>query len=335
MSETDPPNEATEATITCRNCGSPDVQQWCPVCGQENIPSAMPIREILFGFLDELLKFDAKIWITLKKLITRPGLLTNEYLMGHRVRYVAPVKLYLAISFVTFFVLTLFPQNKTNTEENSGSFQNGLTLAQGILPMRSNNPSSDTDSEETKGLPESFKLDTHRKEGESDGDYKKRVEAAKKHADSCADVAKIIARSEAATREEVRRNTQRDAWISGNQTTLSLLSVPLYALLLGGLLRKDTKRLYVEHMIFALHYQCFEQLSTMASAVLRPMPLIGWLSYIVTLVAPRIYFVLAARSVYNVPLKRLLIILVGFLFLGFMVVWIKGFTAEVIYRLSG
>lgn len=335
MTESDPPSEATEATIRCRNCGSPDVQEWCPVCGQENVPSAMPIREILFGFLDELLKFDAKIWITLKKLITQPGLLTNEYLMGHRVRYVAPVKLYLAISFVTFFVLAFFPQQNRSHEETSNSFQNGLTLAQGILPGRSGATANNADQDEGSELPQSFKLNVKQKKDESKEDYEKRKEVAQKHAEACADIAKIIARTEAETREEVRRNTQRDAWISGNQTTLSLLSVPLYALLLSWLLRKDTKRLYVEHVIFALHYQCFEQLSTTASALLRSMPLIGWLSDPVSYGAPLLYFVLAASSVYSLPLKRLVLILIGFLLLGFLVVGIKGFTAEVIYRLSG
>jgi hypothetical protein len=106
-----------EGATTCRNCGSEDVRQFCPACGQENVPSALPVREILQGFLDELLKFDTKILVTLKLLVTVPGFLTQEYLEGKRVRYVAPIKLYMALSILLFLTFTFFRQ----AEEKSDS----------------------------------------------------------------------------------------------------------------------------------------------------------------------------------------------------------------------
>ncbi|PZO32425.1 MAG: hypothetical protein DCE86_07505, partial [Flavobacteriaceae bacterium] len=46
---------------------------------------------------------------TIKGLLFKPGYLTKTYLEGKRKKFVPPVKLYIFISFVTFFLPTLLP----------------------------------------------------------------------------------------------------------------------------------------------------------------------------------------------------------------------------------
>lgn len=54
------------------------------------------------------LSFDARLVETLVPLITRPGLLTVEYLAGRRKRYVHPFKLYFVLSVVLFLALSMW-----------------------------------------------------------------------------------------------------------------------------------------------------------------------------------------------------------------------------------
>ena len=44
---------------------------------------------------------------TVKALVLRPGLLTNEFKSGRRASYVPPIRLYIFISFLFFFLLTI------------------------------------------------------------------------------------------------------------------------------------------------------------------------------------------------------------------------------------
>ncbi len=338
-------NEETEKQApACRNCGSPDVQHWCPVCGQENVPSALPVREILLGFLEEFLKFDTRLWVTLKALAIQPGFLTSEYLLGRRVRYSAPIKLYLSLSFVAFFVFTFFPgtARKSESSGNPVGFTQGQSLVATIQDMRatpSPTPAPTPDPKAPKPTPAPTPAPTPTPPPDPDETPEERTERLEKerkealvaqHTDACSDVATTVAVKEKIRRDEVRR----DAWVSANRSTLNLLQIPLYALLLAFLFRKDTKRLYVEHLIFALHYQCFDQLRDLVGAVLGGIPILGTLIRFGLTLYGLAYFVLAAQKVYELPLKRLIVLTLGFLLLAGIAVWITGITAGIVYRLT-
>ena len=52
---------------------------------------------------------DGKIVQTLKVLVTKPGMLTKEFLEGRRARYISPFRLYLTISVVFFALARVAP----------------------------------------------------------------------------------------------------------------------------------------------------------------------------------------------------------------------------------
>jgi len=54
-------------------------------------------------FLDYLFNLDSKLYRTLKGLLFKPGFLSKEFVLGKRVHYVLPVKLYVVISVIFFF----------------------------------------------------------------------------------------------------------------------------------------------------------------------------------------------------------------------------------------
>src|SRR5260370_24435125 len=89
----------------CENCGTLLTGHWCAKCGQSAIDYRRSFRYIVVDLLDEFLNWGSKFFRSLGHLLVRPWKLTNEFLAGHRVRYVHPLRLYLLASILFFFAV--------------------------------------------------------------------------------------------------------------------------------------------------------------------------------------------------------------------------------------
>src|SRR5579872_4745542 len=103
----------------CLNCGAIVPERFCSRCGQENTELKESLGHLIGHFFEDITHFDAKIFVTLKDLVLRPGFLTREYIAGKRVRYLNPVRMYVFISAV--FFITVF----AGEEEHAGVADNG------------------------------------------------------------------------------------------------------------------------------------------------------------------------------------------------------------------
>lgn len=278
----------------CRNCGCPEIQRFCPRCGQEDTPSALPVRQILAEFLADLLQFDAKIWITLRALIARPGFLTREYLDGRRVRYLSPLKLYLAIGFLSFLLHLAQPQRIDTGASGAqrDGFQFGYQMVAGWAPRR----------------------DARR----SDADASKEAAPAD---DTC--------QQKLNQRAAEERQRQRQAWLAGNQSSLGIARIPLYALLFALFFRRQ-RRLYMEHLVFTLHLQSAVLLVEMAGRLVGSFLSLG--GFVATL-ASLFYFFRAARGMYEETRGRVFWAMAGFYGLTSAVDALAGVGAGIIYQL--
>lgn len=101
---------------TCLNCGHQVEERFCPHCGQENTETRQPFHFLFTHFIEDFTHYDSQFWGTLKNLFFRPGALTTTYLEGKRQKFVPPVKLYIFISFISFFLFALFPPFSFNFE---------------------------------------------------------------------------------------------------------------------------------------------------------------------------------------------------------------------------
>jgi len=103
---------------TCQNCGANVQDRYCGSCGQENTETRQSFHYLFTHFLEDLTHYDSSFWKTLKYLLYAPVTLTKSYLKGQRQRFVAPVKLFIFINFITFLALGLLPDHKNeNTKE--------------------------------------------------------------------------------------------------------------------------------------------------------------------------------------------------------------------------
>jgi len=84
---------------------------FCAQCGQAAIDYRRSFRHIIVDVLDSFLNWDSKFFATIGWLIARPWHLTNQFLAGRRVRYVHPLRLYLLVSILFFFVVNYWAKS--------------------------------------------------------------------------------------------------------------------------------------------------------------------------------------------------------------------------------
>jgi Protein of unknown function (DUF3667) len=103
----------------CLNCNQIVELRFCPNCGQENTDTRKTFHHLFVHFFEDLTHYENAFWKTIKNLILKPSTLTTEYLSGKRLSYLAPVRLYIFISFITFFLITIFPKKDLEVGVNN------------------------------------------------------------------------------------------------------------------------------------------------------------------------------------------------------------------------
>lgn len=92
-----------EASI-CRNCGAARTAEHCSACGQK-AAHRLALGDISKETWDRLRLFELKSVRTLAKLLTRPGTVSREYVLGRRTAYMNPLSLLVALVAVLVLVL--------------------------------------------------------------------------------------------------------------------------------------------------------------------------------------------------------------------------------------
>jgi ribosomal protein L32 len=95
----------------CENCGAQLHGRWCAQCGQPAIDYRRSFRHVIIDVLDSFLNWDSKFFATIAWLIVRPWHLTIEFLSGHRIRYLHPLRLYLLASILFFFAVNYWAKS--------------------------------------------------------------------------------------------------------------------------------------------------------------------------------------------------------------------------------
>lgn len=93
----------------CPNCGNNFDKSFgfCPHCGQKNREIKLGFKYLLNDFLAGSFNIDSKFIISFKLLISKPALLSKEFLKGKRTKYLSPLRMYLLVSLVYFAVMSL------------------------------------------------------------------------------------------------------------------------------------------------------------------------------------------------------------------------------------
>jgi hypothetical protein len=278
----------------CRNCNydlsSLPSATYCPHCGQETSLQPPSVREFINHFFGNYIAVHSTFAQTLWRLISRPGALTIDYLAGRKRRYILPLRLYLTISvivFVVFGLLTATGQSNIEVSLKSADLGSGNLVAFG-----DDHRATFKDGVVTcVGLPDWLC-----------GRLKSRFESSD-------GLKKLIA-------------SLPDRMVRYWAYAMFFL-VPVFALLLT-IFYINRKRVYGEHLVFALHLHAFWLLA-MAMTLLS-----DWIALVAVFVVPG-YAIFAMRRVYidawwSVLLRAALISIL-YLFVAMMAVGVVALVA--------
>jgi hypothetical protein len=213
----------------CRNCGMQLQGRYCHQCGQDLFAGAhRSVKGLITNALENIFSLDNKIFVTLKYLLFYPGKLTIEYTRGRVVSYVHPSKLFWFISIV--FFATMVPQINWKQDMMTTKEKNIVIAKLDAEIQALESDSSQTDfagKDEIKRSISQIKQNIQNETKEDDEDLE------------IADKISLI-----------------QTHFSKYAPFLALALVPFFAFLLFVLFHKQQK-MYVDHLVFALHIHSF------------------------------------------------------------------------------
>ena len=235
---------------TCLNCRYVVENKFCPNCGQENSDTRKTFHHLFIHFFEDLTHYENAFWRTIKNLLFKPSALTKEYLSGKRLSYLAPVRLYIFISFVTFLLLALFP-SETNVLSNNANKENTITTKNKSLQTDQYDEKWNPDDANEKdnilnfGYTSVAQLDSIQKNGSeaeklSDWNYwlNRKIQIVKANNTQSEIIEKFIYS------------------FSNNLPKVLFVFMPIFAFFLW-LFHNKKKWYYFDHGIFTLHYFSF------------------------------------------------------------------------------
>ncbi len=260
----------------CRNCSSPIRGQYCAGCGQRSISRVITMWELTRDMVGDIADLDSRIWRSLIPLLLKPGHLTADYLKGRRARYMPPFRMYLVLSILFFLLMSLFhdtdnfiddsvvmtdsemPLDQEQLDKVRKSLDEAIPenadnpeVAKRLAEVRSNLPQTVPD--EIADLPiEDEVLSERAKEkckdvnidmGDSFMPWISEEQAEAKLRKICE---KVVADSGRSLLKGLQENFPQ----------MLFIFLPVIALVLKGLYPLS-RRYYVEHLLFVIHFHAF------------------------------------------------------------------------------
>lgn len=316
----------------CLNCKHYVEEKFCPNCGQENVETRQPFYFLFTHFVEDFTHYDGQFWGTIKNLFFNPGKLTKAYLEGKRQMFVPPVKLYIFVSFITFFLFATFPpfninygdqkkptaeteknqitelkkdlevlKNKKDlNEEDSIAINKINSLLQDSVKLKEFQSSLDMNTELGKNF--NYKGYTNKKSFDS---------ASIKNPSLFHFIDKPIAhklfelKERGVTKKEILKNLFETSF--HNLPKALFIYLPVFAFFLW-IFHNKKKWWYFDHGIFTLHYFSFLLLNILALSLLYKISDLANISFINWIIIPIIialtiysfvYFFVAHRKVYQ------------------------------------
>lgn len=92
--------------MTCRNCGSEGVVEFCGTCGQRRPgPDDYSLGGFFRAAIGQLVNYDSRLLRTLRMLYTQPGQLARDHFDGRRGQYLEPFRIFVLFNLFAWFVV--------------------------------------------------------------------------------------------------------------------------------------------------------------------------------------------------------------------------------------
>ena len=94
-------------SANCANCQSELAGPFCSQCGQSSRNRRGPIWRMLGEISEDIFTLDSKFHKSIYRLLFSPGYLSRQFIEGKRVAILPPIRMYLVISLLFFFVFDI------------------------------------------------------------------------------------------------------------------------------------------------------------------------------------------------------------------------------------
>ncbi|MBK5209373.1 MAG: DUF3667 domain-containing protein [Flavobacteriaceae bacterium] len=294
--------EKLRSETNCLNCNHVVEKRYCSNCGQENSEIRVTFHHLFTHFFQDLTHYDNSFWRTIIYLLFKPAAVTKAYTSGQRLSFLPPMRLYIFTSFITFFILSLFPSEnnkisiapiKKNTENVIPTLDSlhieeksvdGLTKI-GVISQKSNDTLKKI-LKETNIDPKKITDFGYNSTKELDWLQKNGTEKAKVNKTEYWFLKKWLSVKEENTNEEIIEKFSQS--FEQNLPKVLFIYMPIFALLLW--IFHDKKRWYFyDHGIFTLHFFSFLLLMILLLFfidklfALSDWPVLGWLHLMIKL----------------------------------------------------
>ena len=88
----------------CANCGVMLQGAWCHDCGQLAEDFHRSILRLMMEAIEGITHLDGRFWVTAPALLLHPAKLTRDYIEGHRAAQIPPLRLFLVVLLLVFFI---------------------------------------------------------------------------------------------------------------------------------------------------------------------------------------------------------------------------------------
>lgn len=263
----------------CLNCGDSQPGRFCRNCGQKKGRVQVSLGRLLADALEDQLSINAALPRTLAALFLHPGRLTAEYIRGRIASYIAPFRLYLVSSlvfFVTLSVTSRIDLGESGTVEVTPADSAALADSRVRVTTQRNRRFGVWITPDSTGAVPGNWADSVA------------INTGIERLDSV--VARRLRQLGGLPPDEAMNQVLTSAL--QRAPTVMFLLLPVFALLLKVLYVRS-RRYYVEHFIFSLHYHGFAFLLFTVMLLLERTPvapfLVLWLFLYLPVALRRVY----------------------------------------------
>jgi len=339
-------------TKRCLNCGEKILGEYCYQCGQKNTVRQISIWLLISDILDDYITLDSKLGKSLFLLFFKPGTLTKEYNAGRHVKYIRPLRLYLTASLLYFFLFS-FTLSMYGTKLQKIEIEE-IPISELNKPI-SGETAADSIQSEVAGETAADSLPSERpNEGTADSLPSKNPDPGTSililgmephEIDSIIEHMRVTLDDTSTTYfeskintflitqwERVRAQTMKELMSSilsdleRNLPKIMFFLLPIFALILKVIYLR-TRKFYVEHLIFSLHFHTF-LFFIMSLVILIKIDMIGLIAFVIILV----YLFLSMKTTHaqsNVLTMAKFTLLLG----SYIAVLVLSFATAILFAL--
>ncbi|NND78142.1 MAG: DUF3667 domain-containing protein [Flavobacteriales bacterium] len=119
--------------MNCPNCDHviSEKDKHCSECGQKNKSFKISMGQFIGDFFNEYFNFDSRFFKSIGPLLFKPAFLAEKFFEGKRSTYVNPLRFYIFVSFIAFFIagytdVSIVQLDGTDEIENMEMSKDGL-----------------------------------------------------------------------------------------------------------------------------------------------------------------------------------------------------------------